>query len=165
MARLNEAQWAFVRAEYEVKKLSDHELARMFDVSNTAIRKRAIKEGWVKGGSSHLADAKLNLIKDLSKLSSQSSQLSSQHLNAIDADVAFRLQNDDDLEAIQVVARQMLAQVDNPAALLALTNIAVKHREARLGKTPLMAMQVNIEDAPKGAFVFRTQLVTEINDE
>lgn len=147
MARLSDTEWAKVRAEYEVKHLSDHELSRLFGVSNTAIRKKAIKDGWIKGGSSQLVDAKLKIIKDISDLSSQSSQLSSQHLSVIDSDVAFRLRNDKDLEAIQVVANKMLAQVDNPSALLALVTITVKHREARLGKSPDTAIQINTSGA------------------
>ena len=161
MARLNEAQWQEVKAAYEVQPLSNRELADKFKVSEGAIRLRAKDGGWIKGQSTHLVEAKLKAIKDIAAVNAQTTQLSTQHQGVIDADVAFRLQNDDDLEAIQFVARQMLAQVENPAALLALTNITIKHREARLGKTPLMAMQINVEDAPRGAFVFRTQLATD----
>lgn len=147
MARLNDAQWALVRAAYEVQTLSNRELADKFQVSEGAIRLRAKDGGWIKGQSTHLVEAKLKAIKDIASVNAQTTRLSTQHQGVIDADVAFRLQNDDDLEAIQVVARQMLAQVENPAALLALTNITVKHREARLGRSPDTAIQINTNGA------------------
>ena len=143
MARLTDLQWADVRAAYEVKSLSDHELSRMFGVSNTAIRKKAQKEGWIKGGSSHLVDMNYNVIKDVSAIGSQSSQLSSQHLIAISDEVSFRLQNDDDLQAIQNVVNKMAKSVEIAPHALALMTATIKHRNARLGKSPETAIQIN----------------------
>lgn len=143
MARLTDLQWADVRAAYEVKNLSDHELSRMFGVSNTAIRKKAQKDGWVKGGSSHLVDMNYNVIKDVSAIGSQSSQLSSQHLIAISDEVSFRCKNDDDLQAIQDVVNKLARSVEIAPHALALMTATVKHREARLGKSPDTAIQIN----------------------
>lgn len=143
MARLTNAQWAEVRAAYEVKNVSTRELAGDFGVSETAIRKKALAECWVKGGSSHLVDANLQIIKDISSVSSQSSQLSSQHLDVISDEVSFRLQSDKDMQAIQKVVNSMAAKIENPVHALALMNATVKHREARLGKSPDTAIQIN----------------------
>lgn len=120
----------------------------MFGVSDTAIRKKAEKDGWIKCGSSHLIGMKLNVINDVAEISSQSSHLSSQHISAIDAEVSFKLSNDKDLQAIQDKVNLMVANIDNPSHALALMTATVKHREARLGKSPDTAIQINNANTP-----------------
>lgn len=143
MARLTEDQWGDVKAAYEVRNLSNRELGAMFGVSETAIRKKADKDCWIKGASSHLIDMKLNVINEVADISSQSSQLSLQHVAAIDDEVSFKLNNDKDLQAIQAKVNLMVANIENPSQALALMTATVKHREARLGKSPDVAVQIN----------------------
>jgi len=143
MARLTEEQWQEVQADYEVRDLPNTELAIRHGVTETAIRKRAKRDSWVKGSSSSLISDKVNIINNVKELSSRSSILSSSHLNAIDDEVRFRLSNDKDLQAIQDKVNLMVNDIDNPAHALALMTATVKHREARLGKQPDTAIQIN----------------------
>ena len=150
MARLSETQWALARAEYEVKNLSNREIADKFGVTEGAIRKRAALDFWVKGQSAHLVEKKLKVISDLEAISTQSTNLSTQHLQVIDDDVSFRLQNNKDLQSIQKVVNAMIsAGLENPTHALALMSATVKHREARLGKSPETAIQINNGISPR----------------
>lgn len=143
MARPSSEQWAEVKAAYEIKNISIRELAASFGLSDTAVRKKASAEGWIKGGSSHLVDANIKVINDIRQISSQCSQLSSQHLDVISDEVAFKIQSDSDLQAIQRKINGMVESIDSPVQALALMNATVKHREARLGKSPDTAIQIN----------------------
>lgn len=146
MARPSSEQWAEVKAAYEIKNISIRELAASFGLSDTAVRKKANAEGWIKGGSSHLVDANIKVINDIKEISSQSSQLSSQHLGVISDEVAFKLQSDADLQAIQRVVNKMVDTIDSPVQALALMNATVKHREARLGKQADTEINVNTQN-------------------
>ena len=161
MARLTKQQWADARADCEVRCMDNCTIAKRYNVSEAAVRKAAIREGWVFGKSSSIVEKSINVIKEMVDVSSQSSRLSTSAQAAIFDEVQFRLESDKDLQAIQSKAMLMLDAIDSPAAAAQLMALTVKHREARLGKTPLMAMQINVEDAPRGAFVFRTQLATD----
>ena len=143
MARLTSSQWAEIKALYEVKVISEHELAKQFGISNTAIRKMAVKHGWIKNGSSHLVDMNHKVIKCLEEISSQNSTLSSQHIVVIADEVAFRCKSDEDLQAIQDVVNKLVKSVDIAPHALALMTATIKHREARLGKSPDVAIQIN----------------------
>ncbi len=143
MARLTDAQWSVVKADYEVKNLSNRELAAIHGVSESGIRKKAEQDSWQKGASAHLISANLQIIKDLSDVSAQSAHLSAQHIDAISEEVKFRIDNDRDLQAIQNIVNSMARNIDNPAHALALMTATVKHREARLGKSPDVAVQIN----------------------
>ena len=89
MARLTQEQWELVRADYEVRSLSNRELASKYGVSEAAIRKKAKSQEWVKEESAHFIDKKASVIKDLHDISSQSAHLSSHHIAAIDDEVMF----------------------------------------------------------------------------
>ena len=143
MARLTDEQWSIVRADYEVRSLSNYELAEKHGVTETAIRKKAKQYGWVKGQSSHLVDEKVSIIKGVAQFSSQSSRISSHHNIVIDDEATFKMNNDKDLQEIQNVVNKMVRSIDNPTHALALMNATVKHREARLGKSPDTAIQIN----------------------
>ena len=143
MARLTNLQWAEVKADYEVKNLSNRELAAIHGVSESGIRKKAEQDSWVKGGSAHLISMNYNVIKEVSEIGAQSAQLSAQHLIAISDEVSFRLQNDDDLQAIQNVVNKMAKSVEIAPHALALMTATIKHRDARLGKSPETAIQIN----------------------
>jgi hypothetical protein len=109
----------------------------------------AVKHGWVKNGSSHLVDMNHKVIKDLEEISSQNSNLSTQHIIAIADEVAFRIKSDDDLQAIQNVVNKLAQQVDIAPHALALMTATIKHREARLGKSPEVAIQINNSNQSK----------------
>ncbi len=143
MARLSEYTWGVIKADFEVKSISNRALAEQYGITETAIRKRASRDGWIRGGSSRLIEKKINVINEVYEISSQSSRLSSQHIAAIDEEVLFRLQNDKDLQFIQDKINVLAKQIDNPSHALALMTATVKHREARLGKSPDTAIQIN----------------------
>lgn len=48
MARLTDAQWAAIRAEWRTGAFSNVELAKKYGITEKAIRKRAITEGWIR---------------------------------------------------------------------------------------------------------------------
>ena len=154
MARLNKNKWSEVKAAYEVKNSSNRELAAIFGVSETAIRLKAKSECWIKGQTSHLVDKKINIIKELNELTSQTSQLTSQHLTAIDDEVSFKLASNKDLQVIQDKANEMIAIIDSPSHVLALMTATVKHREARLGKSPDVAVQINNNSSTSNNLTF-----------
>ncbi len=143
MARLTKEQWLDARADYEVRCLDNCAIAARHGVSETAVRKAAIRDGWIFGKSSSIVDKSVKAIKDMVAASSESSNLSSSALAAVSDEVQFRLDNDKDMAAIQAKANKMLRAVDTPAAALQLMALTVKHREARLGKSPDTAIQIN----------------------
>lgn len=143
MARLSQEQWEQVQADYEVRNLPNTELASKYGVSEGAVRKKAKERSWIKGGSTSLIDDKAGIINDMKEFALKSTMLSTSHLNAIDDEVRFRLNNDKDMQAIQDKVNLMVRELDNPTHALALMNATVKHREARLGKSPETAIQIN----------------------
>lgn len=142
MARLNEAQWQQVKAAYEVRNLSNRELADKFQVSEGAIRLRAKEGGWIKGQSTHLVDKNISILNDIKSLGAQTTQLSTQHQAAISDEVQFRIDSDKDMAAIQTKANLLINAIDSPVAAAQLMALTVKHREARLGKQPNVAVNV-----------------------
>lgn len=75
MARLTPEQWEMARAEYEIRGSSLREVARKFGVSDTAVRKKAVMEGWQQGKSSHLVEKSLAVIKAKLEVEKESSHL------------------------------------------------------------------------------------------
>lgn len=75
MGRLTLEQWEQARAEYEVRGISLREVAKIFGVSDMAVRKKANKEGWEQGKSSHMVEKKVAIIKAAAEFEKESSQL------------------------------------------------------------------------------------------
>ena len=118
MARLTAEQWEQARAEYEVRGVSFKVIAKEFGVSDVAVGKRASKEGWVQGKSSHLVEKKTNAIKMLYDVEMQSLPLSQTFQTTIDDVVRERLEADHLLaqldKALMLKAHAILAKVELP---------------------------------------------------
>ena len=143
MARLTADEWERVRADYEVRSMSFNELSKKYGIGKSTISKRVNSEGWIKGKSEPLVDKKVNIINGLIEVSKESEPLGEPHKTAIDQEVAFILENNKDLQRIQRKVNAMVELAENPNHVLALMNATVRHREARVGKNPEVAIQVN----------------------
>jgi len=143
MARLTADEWERVRADYEVRSMSFNELSKKYGIGKSTISKRVNSEGWIKGKSEPLVEKKINVINELVDIAEKSEPLGEPHNAAIDEEVAFILENNKDLQRIQRKVNEMVALAENPNQVLALMNATVRHREARVGKNPEVAIQVN----------------------
>lgn len=92
MARLTAQQWEQARADYEVRGLSQGEVARRHGVSQQAVAKRAKAEGWKQGKSCALVSEKVAAIKSLAKVERESCELSTTFRETINDEVRSQLE-------------------------------------------------------------------------
>lgn len=156
MARLTPEQWLAARADFEIAGLSVTEVADKYRLDKAAVSRRAKKEAWQAGKSQPLSTRKVNAIIELAECEAQSQQAK---LNSVERavfdrvvadDVAFRLQNDADMEAVREHAMRLLPMVEKPTDAKALMETLRIQREARLGKAPDMAIQINNGEVASG---------------
>jgi flagellar capping protein FliD len=136
VARLTDDIRKLILADYHVG-ISQRQLALDYDVSPATINKLC------KGIEPKNTDKVNTLVAVNMELSSQSEREVNAIIREVNAEVAFRLKNDKDLQAIQDKVNEMAFSIDSPSAALALMSATVKHREARLGKGAEVAVQVN----------------------
>ena len=148
MARLTPELWAMGRADYEIRGLSVTELAKKYGCAKSAVSMRAKADGWRAGKTEQAVAEKANAIITLAKIEQQTEQ----KLNATERavfdvavmdDVAFRAQNDADMETICKHIMALLPGMDKPADVKAAAETLRIARESRLGKTPDTAIQIN----------------------
>mgnify|MGYP001011774249 CR=1 FL=1 len=160
MARLSAEQWAMARADYEIRGLSVTEIARQYGCAKSAVSMRAKADGWQAGKTEQAVADKSNAIMQLARVEQETEQkLNATERAVFDAvvrdDVAFRLQNDADMEAVREHAMRLLPMVEKPADAKALMETLRIQREARLGKSPDTAIQINnnapVELEPRAA--------------
>ena len=72
MGRLTQEQWERARADYEVKGESMSAISREFGIDIAAISRKAKKEAWSQGKSQALVEKKINSIKQLAEIESES---------------------------------------------------------------------------------------------
>lgn len=148
MARLSAEQWMAARADFEIAGLSVSEIARKYNVAKSSVSDKAKTQGWEPNKTERSVSEKSNAIIALAKVNQESEQ----KLNNVERavfdrvvadDVAFRLQNDSDMEAVREHAMRLLPMVEKPADAKALMETLRIQREARLGKSPDTAIQIN----------------------
>lgn len=148
MARLTPEQWLAARADFEIAGLSVSEIARKYNVAKSSVSDKAKTQGWEPNKTERSVSEKSNAIIALAKVNQEAEQ----KLNNVERavfdrvvadDVAFRLQNDSDMEAVREHAMRLLPMVEKPADAKALMETLRIQREARLGKSPDTAIQIN----------------------
>ena len=148
MARLTPEQWLAARADFEIAGLSVSEIARKYNVAKSSVSDKAKTQGWESNKTERSVSEKSNAIIALAKVNQETEQ----KLNNVERavfdrvvadDVAFRLQNDADMEAVREHAMSLLPLVEKPAEAKALMETLRIQREARLGKVPDTMVQVN----------------------
>lgn len=163
MARLTQEQWEQARADYEIGGLSQAEIVSKYGVSKSTVSERVKKEGWQEGKTELTEQVKTRAIIDLLKTEQQTELLTRTEQAVFDAkvadEVAFRIQNDEDMDKVRKHAMSLLSGVDKVSDLKALMDLLRIQREARLGKNPETAIQINNQVDPIA------QLMKEISDE
>lgn len=113
--------WDAVRAEYESTSTSLRELASPHGITETAIRKRARKGGWVRGG---ITATKRRIVEE--RMLEGSHAEGSQEVRTSNQKVAaIRAAADHDAEFMLRVARAAEASVRNSERILAVANEAL----------------------------------------
>ena len=148
MARLTPELWAMARADYEIRGLSVTDLAKKYGCAKSAVSMRSKTDGWQAGKTEQAVTEKVNALITLAQIEQQTEQ----KLNATERavfdvavmdDVAFRAQNDADMETICKHIMALLPGMDKPADVKAAEETLRIARESRLGKTPDTAIQIN----------------------
>lgn len=148
MARLSAEQWTMARADYEIRGLSVTEVAKKYGCAKSAVSMRAKSEGWQAGKTEQAVTDKVNAIMQLARVEQETElKLNATERAVFDTvvmdDVAFRAQNDADLEAVCRHMMTLLPGLDKPADVKAAAETLRIARESRLGKTPDTAIQIN----------------------
>ena len=147
MARLTQEQWSEVKAHYATGKYTNRELAEMYGVSHVAVQKKVKAESWVKADAEsidRLVKAKVAYDAEVTKLPKVTNTDSGNFEMAIDVLAEFESRSNDRMAIVEDKAMDMLDGIDNPNHAKAIMDTLVKHREARLGKSP--DTQVNIQN-------------------
>ena len=153
MARLTVEQWMAARADFEIAGLSVSEIARKYNVAKSSVSDKAKYQGWEPNKTERSVTEKSNAIIALAKVNQETEQ----KLNNVERavfdrvvadDVAFRLQNDSDMEAVREHAMRLLPLIEKPLDAKLLMETLRIQREARLGKVPDTMVQVN-NNAPQ----------------
>ena len=148
MARLSAEQWMMARADFEIRGLSVTEIARPYGCATSAVSMRAKADGWQAGKTEQAVADKSNAIMQLARVEQETERgLNATERAVFDAvvrdDVAFRLQNDADMEAVRQHVMSLLATTEKAADAKAIMETLRIQREARLGKVPDTAIQIN----------------------
>lgn len=151
MARLNEAQWDKVKADWATGKYSLMELASMHNVSNAAISKKAKAEDWqrldpviVDAFINAKADTaiEVNRIAKVNKVNAVNLQSSLDTL----ADVKALIH--EDMTEIRTMMMDVVRDKRNSGELSTIDckvamETAAKEHEVKFGKSPDTAIQIN----------------------
>ena len=146
LARLTNEQWSEVRAHYATGRYTNRDLAEMYGVSHVAIQKKSKAEEWTKADSesvARLVKAKAAYDEEVTKLPKVTNTDSGNFAMAIDVLAEFEAKSNNRMAKVEDKAMMLLDDVDNPAHVKAIMETLVKHREARLGKSPETAIQIN----------------------
>lgn len=147
MARLTEAQWDAVRADYEVRRMSFGELADKYGVNKSNISRRAKADGWNQEQTQRLIDATVENEKEKIAIRNATQQVNATVRNAMQEVVfdrlAFELQNNADFQTVRDKAMAILQGTDKMGDVKQAADVIKMQREAMLGKTPDTMVQVN----------------------
>lgn len=153
MARLSAEQWTMARADFEIAGMSVTEIAQKYGCAKSAVSMKAKAQGWELNKTEQAVADKSKAIMQLARIEQETEQrLSATERAVFDAvvrdDVAFRLQNDADMEAVRQHVMSLLATTEKAADAKAIMETLRIQREARLGKAPDTAIQIN-NNAPE----------------
>jgi len=159
MARLTEEQWSELKAHYATGKYSNRDLGEMYNVSHVAIQKRAKSEEWIKAELEtvdKLIRARSDYNAEIAKLPLVTKTDAGNFAMAIDVLAEFEAKSNARMELVVDRAMVLLPVSKNPVHVRAIMDTLVKHREARLGKQPDTAIQINnnIDHKPMGLSEF-----------
>lgn len=149
MARLTPEQWQAARADYEIRGMSQREIAEKYGISAGAVGQKASKEQWkLSSETKQLVTEKANAVITLANINAQTKQkLSAVETKTFDSvvadEIAFRLQSDERMQAVEDKVMALLPLVERPTDAKTIMETLRIHREARLGKSP--DTQVNIQ--------------------
>ena len=146
MARLTQEQWDEVRAHYATGRYANRDLAQMYGVSHVAIQKRAKTEEWSKADSesiNRLVKAKVAYDEEVIKLPKVTNTDAGNFAMAINVLAEFEAKSNSRMEKVEDKAMTLLDEMEDPVKVKAIMETLVKHREARLGKSPDTAIQIN----------------------
>ena len=140
--------WLAAQADYEIGGKSMSEIARQYGISKAAVSAKAKEQGWEKNKIERSVSEKSNAIIALAKVNQETEQ----KLNNVERavfdrvvadDVSFRLQSDGRMQEVEDIAMTLLASTDKVSDAKMAMEILRIHREARLGKSPDTAIQIN----------------------
>lgn len=154
MARLSAEQWMAARADYEIAGLGINDIARKYGCAKSSVSEKARAQDWKPNKTEQAVKEKSNAIIKLAEIEQQTEQaLNPAERCVFDAvvmdDVAFRLQNDADMEAVRQHVMLLLPTIERASDGKALMETLRIQREARLGKAPDTAIQINNNAAPE----------------
>jgi hypothetical protein len=156
MARPTPEQRAAARVDFEVGGMSQTAIARKYGVSRGAVSQWAAAEGWQAGKTKQIQEKKVNAVMALVEAEAETKQanlnsLERAVLDGLIADeVAFRTQSDARMEATALVAMRMLEAADKVSDVKMVMETLRIQREARLGKAPDTAIQINNGEVASG---------------
>lgn len=146
MARLSQDQWDAVKADYITGRYSTRALADRHNVSNAAISKKANADGWVvidPDVVDTLIESRMVMehgVNEIAKLN----KVNTVNLTRAVNDLAdFEMKSNQRMAKVEDKAMKMLDSAESPVHVKAIMDTLVKHREARLGKSPETAIQIN----------------------
>lgn len=146
MARLSEQQWEKVKADYATGRFSIRVLSERHGVSIAAISKRSNAEGWEKlepETVSAFVGANVAMRKEVDRVA-QVNKVNSVYLSRSLEDLAeFEIQSNERMALVENKAMRLLDEAEKATDVKAIMDTLVKHREARLGKSPDTAIQIN----------------------
>lgn len=151
MARLTKQQWDMVKADYITGRYSTRALAGRHNVSNAAISKKAKADGWVLIDSDvvdTLIESRMVMEHGVNEIAKVNKVNSVNLTRAVNDLAEFEVQSNNRMAKVEDKAMMLLDDVDNPAHVKAIMETLVKHREARLGKSPDTAIQINNNQQP-----------------
>lgn len=148
MGRLTQAEWENARADFEIGGLTITQIAQKYQCAKSAVSMRAKEHGWQAGKTEQAIQEKSNAIISLV----QTELHTEQKLNRVEQvifdrkvqeNVEFRLQNDADMEAVRDKLIGILPATTKVKELKMIMEALKIQREARLGKAPETAIQIN----------------------
>jgi len=149
MAKIAPETWDAIKADYATGRFNSRQLGEKYGVSHTGINKRAAAEGWTTldpesvnsyiKTQAELAEVKGEIIEVSKSLQIDECKLT----GALDDLTAFEIESNRIMARIDAKALEMLDYVDKPNDVKAIMDVHQKHREARMGKSPDTAIQIN----------------------
>ena len=146
MARLTKDEWGLVQSDWCTGRYTTRELGERFGTSHTAIQKKALSEEWKKLDPKVVSDyisAKVSINEEVSKVAKVSKVDSGNLSKSLDVLAEFEIDSNEYMQVMDSHGKKLLSEVDDPTKLKALMETHIKHREARLGKSPDTAIQIN----------------------